>query len=80
MLVLQRKKEESIIIGGNIKITIADIGSDRVKISIDAPKDIPILRAELVEAADANKEAIASENPLHVKALNSILKNRQKKP
>ena len=74
MLVLQRKKEESIIIGGNIKITIADIGSDRVKISIEAPKDIPILRAELVEAADANKEAIASDNPVNVKVLNSILK------
>lgn len=74
MLVLQRKKEESIIIGGNIKITIADIGSDRVKISIEAPKDIPILRAELVEAADANKEAITSDNPVNVKVLNSILK------
>ena len=74
MLVLQRKKEESIIIGGNIKITIAEIGSDRVKISIEAPKDIPILRAELVEAADANKEAITSDNPVNVKVLNSILK------
>lgn len=74
MLVLQRKKGESILIDGKIKITLADISSDRVKISIDAPREIEILRAELVEAADANKEAIASENPVKILALNSILK------
>lgn len=74
MLVLQRKKGESIVIDGKIKITVADIGSDRVKISIDAPREIEILRAELIEAANANKEAVASENPINVLALNNILK------
>lgn len=74
MLVLQRKKGESIVIDGNIKVTVADIGSDRVKISIDAPREIEILRAELIEAADANKEAVSSENPVNVMALNNILK------
>lgn len=76
MLVLQRKKGESLIIDGNIKITIAEIGTDRVKISIDAPREIPILRAELAEAADANKEAIASDNPVKVLALNSMLNKK----
>ena len=56
MLVLQRKKEESIVIDDRIKITIVDIGNDRVKLSIDAPREISILRSELIDAAKANKE------------------------
>ena len=40
MLVLQRKKEESIVIDDRIKITIVDIGNDRVKLSIDAPRSL----------------------------------------
>lgn len=74
MLVLQRKKGESILIDGKIEVTIADIGSDRVKISIEAPREIDILRSELVEAANANKAAAASQNPASIQALNSILK------
>ena len=74
MLVLQRKKGESLIIDGNISITIVDIGNERVKISIDAPKDISILRAELVEAASANKEALESEKPVDISVLNKFLK------
>lgn len=57
MLILQRKKNESLIIGDNITITIVDSGSDWVKLAIDAPKDIPIVRTELLEAASTNKEA-----------------------
>lgn len=74
MLVLQRKKNETILIDKDIKITVLDIGSDRVKLSIDAPKDVPILRGELAEAADANLEASRSENTINVIALNSMLK------
>ena len=57
MLILQRKKNESPVIGDNITITIVDSGSDWVKLAIDAPKDIPIVRTELLEAASTNKEA-----------------------
>ncbi|MDO5096459.1 MAG: carbon storage regulator [Peptostreptococcaceae bacterium] len=74
MLVLQRKKDESIVIDGNITITIVDIGNDRVKISIDAPREISILRSELIEAANANKEAASLDNTPNVFALNSLLK------
>lgn len=70
MLILQRKAGESILIGENIKISIIEIGSDKIKIAVDAPKEIPILRTELLEAADINREAAsADENTL------SILKN-----
>lgn len=61
MLVLQRKKEESLLIGENIRITIVDIGTDTVRLAIDAPKDVKILREELLEAAKVNQEAVAQE-------------------
>lgn len=71
MLVLQRKKEESIVIDDRIKITIVDIGNDRVKLSIDAPREISILRSELIDAAEANKEAAGTS--ANITALNSLL-------
>lgn len=57
MLVLQRKKHESIIINENIELSVLEIGSDWVKLAISAPKDVSILRAELAEAAAANRES-----------------------
>lgn len=59
MLILQRKKEQSLNIGDNISITVLEIGNDWVKLAIDAPRDISILRSELVEAASANQEAVS---------------------
>jgi len=60
MLVLQRKIGQSIFIGDDIVVTIQDISSDKVKISIDAPKDIVIMREELKLAAISNQEALSS--------------------
>jgi len=57
MLVLQRKVGQTLFIGEDIKVTIQEIGADKVKISIEAPKEISILREELVDAAQNNKEA-----------------------
>ena len=48
MLVLSRKKGEKIVINGNIEITIISVGQ-RVKVGIEAPKDIKIVRSELLE-------------------------------
>lgn len=59
MLILQRKKNQSVIIGDDIKITILDVSNEQVKIAIDAPKSVPIVREELLLAVDANKEAAA---------------------
>ena len=59
MLILQRKKEQSLNIGDNISITVLEIGNDWVKLAIDAPRDISILRSELVEAVSANQEAVS---------------------
>ena len=57
MLILQRKATQSLVINGNIHITIQEITADKVKIAIDAPREISIVRSELLEAASANKEA-----------------------
>jgi len=49
MLVLTRKINESIIIQDNIKICVVSVDRDRVKIGIEAPKEISIHRAEIYE-------------------------------
>ena len=49
MLVLSRKKEEKICIGDNIVITIVEVRGGVVRIGVDAPKDIKVLRQELEE-------------------------------
>ena len=55
MLILRRKKNESILIGDNIRITIIECAADGVRVAIDAPKQISILREELSEAEQSNK-------------------------
>ncbi len=57
MLILQRRKGQSLSINNNITLTIVDTGADWVKLAIDAPKEIPVLRTELMEAAAENQEA-----------------------
>lgn len=62
MLVLRRKKNESILIGNDIRITILECASDGIRIAIDAPKQISIIREELSEAEQVNKNAISPAN------------------
>lgn len=57
MLILQRKKGESIVIGSDIIVSVSDVGTDWVKLAIDAPPKVKVLRSELLEAAQANQEA-----------------------
>lgn len=58
MLILARKEDESIVIGDNITIKIVSIEKGVVKLGIEAPSDISILRSELIRAVeDANKDA-----------------------
>ena len=47
----------------NIEIRIIEVNGDKVKIGIDAPKNVPILRKELCQTVESNKEAAASATP-----------------
>lgn len=50
MLVLSRKKNESIVIGDDITLTIVDIRGDKCRVVIEAPKNVPVHRLEVAEA------------------------------
>jgi carbon storage regulator len=50
MLVLSRHRDESIMIGDDVVVTIVDIRGDKVRLGIDAPQDIPVHRQEVYEA------------------------------
>ncbi|NIK71008.1 carbon storage regulator CsrA [Paenibacillus sp. BK720] len=61
MLVLSRKTDESIMIGGNIEIVVLGVEGETVKLGIRAPKDIEIFRKELYMNIQAsNREAASS--------------------
>lgn len=52
MLVLTRKKNESIIIDEHIEITILEVSGDQIKIGINAPKEVEIIRKEILEKVE----------------------------
>lgn len=59
MLVLSRKKGDSIIIQDNIEITVVDISGDQIKLGIKAPKEISVYRKEIyTQIQEENKDAI----------------------
>jgi carbon storage regulator len=56
MLVLSRQKDESIMIGDNVEVTIVDVRGDKVRLGITAPKDISVHRKEVYEAIQREKK------------------------
>ena len=64
MLVLTRKKNESIIIGDSISIMVIEIRGDKVRLGIDAPREVPVHRQEVYEAIkrEAEQRTDASTN------------------
>ncbi|MCH8839390.1 MAG: carbon storage regulator CsrA [Planctomycetes bacterium] len=62
MLVLSRKKNESIIINDNITIVVVEIRGDKVRLGVDAPKEIPVHRNEVYEAIRRSQQ-VSSDQP-----------------
>ena len=70
MLVLSRKRNESIVIDENIVITVVEVRGDKVRLGIEAPQEIPIHRSEVhdairfeqpaVEESDADAETVTT--------------------
>ena len=58
MLVLSRKKNESIVINNDIVVTVVEIRGDKVRLGIVAPKDVPVHREEVYEAIHGVKPSI----------------------
>ena len=77
MLILRRKTGESLILNENIKITVLESGSDGVRLAIDAPKQVQILREELVEATKANREAVAAVDKEKLQKLKGMFKGKK---
>jgi carbon storage regulator len=66
MLVLSRKLGEKVIIGDNIVITVVDIDRGKIRIGVEAPRNVPIFREELlpVERRSVSQETVIPEQPL----------------
>lgn len=69
MLVLSRKPNESIVIDGNVTVSVLRVDNDNVRIGVDAPLEIPVMRKEIYEEIKENNQAAASSNVLKVKQL-----------
>jgi carbon storage regulator len=63
MLVLSRQRDESIVIGDNIVITIVDIRGDKVRLGIEAPGEVPVHRQEVFEAIQRENRKPATPQP-----------------
>ena len=75
MLVLARKLDESIVIGDDITVKIISIDKGVVKLGIDAPRDVSIIRNELLEdVKDLNIAASKEQNQDDLSLLSKIIK------
>ena len=69
MLVLSRKKNESIVINDDITIVVVEIRGDKVRLGVEAPKEVPVHRREVFDAIHRNdpsageKTTTKSDNP-----------------
>jgi carbon storage regulator len=61
MLVLSRKKNESIVINDDITIVVVEIRGDKVRLGVEAPKEVPVHRREVFDAIRRNESATGSK-------------------
>jgi carbon storage regulator len=69
MLVLSRQRDESIIIGDNVVVTVVDIRGDKVRLGIEAPKEVPVHRQEVYEAIQRENQRASRLDPKQVENL-----------
>lgn len=77
MLVLSRKKDEVIVVGDNIEITIVDVRGDQVKVGVNAPRSVSIHRKEIYDAIQNENRAAAQSSGMQMGALAEALRKRQ---
>ncbi|MFN9413761.1 MAG: carbon storage regulator CsrA [Pirellula sp.] len=69
MLVLSRHRDESIMIGDDVVVTIVDIRGDKVRLGIEAPNDIPVHRQEVYEAIKRENRKASHIQPAELRGL-----------
>ena len=69
MLVLSRHRDESIMIGDNVVITVVDIRGDKVRLGIDAPQEIPVHRQEVYDAIKREHQKASQLGPSETRDL-----------
>ena len=57
MLVISRKKDESIYVNGNIRIVVIDVRGDKVQLGIEAPSDVSVFRSEVLDKIKRERDA-----------------------
>jgi carbon storage regulator len=78
MLVLSRQRDETIMIGDDIEITVVDIRGEKVRLGINAPAHVPVHRKEVYEAIKRENQA-APHPPGQVMPVESLAKRRQQR-
>ncbi len=76
MLVLSRHRDESIIIGDDVVVTIVDIRGDKVRLGIQAPQDVTVHRQEVYDAIKRENEKAASLQPADTRDIGSTAARR----
>ena len=69
MLVLSRHRDESIMIGDDVVVTIVDIRGDKVRLGIEAPSDVPVHRQEVYEAIQRENRKANQIQPSDIRGL-----------
>lgn len=73
MLVLSRKKGQTLIIGEDIVLTVLEVDGDKVKLGIEAPRSVPVYRKEVYDAIVEENKLASEIRSSNVEGLNSLL-------
>ena len=76
MLVLSRRRDESIIIADNIVVTVVDIRGDKVRLGIDAPSEVPVHRQEVFDAIQRENQQASQIDPKAARDVDSTRKSQ----
>ena len=79
MLILRRKAGEALHIGDDIRITVISVDEGGARLAIEAPREIPVLREELLNAMDVNRDA-AEEQGRPEELLKALFPGQKKPP
>jgi carbon storage regulator len=76
MLVLSRRVGESVAIGDDVVVTVLEVRGDVIRVGIDAPRSVPVHRAELLAEIESSNRSAAKASEDDVEALRRALKGR----